>query len=313
MRPETLDVFVCPVCAGALQNGGVPAAATPRLICSQCAARYPIFDDMPSLLPGRATDEHTQQAFGRQWTLQDEGAYERATIYGETEEAELASFLDRFAVTGPEALAGRRILDIGCGSGRLTRNIALYAPGAVVVGGDLSDAAHIAHRRCRDLPNAVVAQVDLLKPPFAASSFDFIYGDGVLPTVPNFEAGLTSLDRLLRPGGRIFAWTYPRSFSPYRLVRDVLVRPDRLPLGVQRAIEWTVGVPLWLAFKLHEPLRGRRRRSLGEVIFTLHDNLAPPYQHRLRPDEAVAMFERHGYVDVRAMPPWTGVVGTKPG
>jgi SAM-dependent methyltransferase len=290
-------------------NGASSQDAT--IACQSCGAHYPLLDGMPSLLPGKDIDTGTQRAFGRQWTMQDEGSYEQETIYGETAEAELQSFLDRFGIRSPEELRGKRILDIGCGSGRLTRNLALYAPDAFVVGGDLSDAARIAHRRCRDLPNAVVAQLDCLKPPFASRTFDYIYADGILPAVPALEPALASLDRLMRPGGKFFAWVYPRTFSPYRLIRDVLVRPDRLPLGVQRSIEWVAGVPLWAAFKIWEPLRGSRRRSLGEVIFTLHDNLAPPNQHRRRPAEMASALQRLGYTHVQALPPHTGIVGTK--
>jgi ubiquinone/menaquinone biosynthesis C-methylase UbiE/uncharacterized protein YbaR (Trm112 family) len=309
MISPLLEMFVCPSCAGALQANG--AAPAPRVACTACGTGYPVFDGMPSLLPGRDIDAETARAFGRQWTLQAEGAYEQATIYGESAEEELQSFLDRFSIRSPAELAGKRILDIGCGSGRLTRNLALWAPQAIVVGGDLSDAAHIAHRRCKDLPNAVVAQMDVLKPPFPAATFDYAYGDGILPAVPQLEPALASMARLLRPGGKLFAWVYPRSFSPYRLLRDVLVQPHRLPLGVQRTIEWTTGVPLWAAFKIWEPLRGPRRRSLGEVVFTMHDNLAPPFQHRRHPAEMAAALEALGFTDVRALDPATGIVGTK--
>jgi SAM-dependent methyltransferase len=306
MATALANGFVCPSCRGALE------VRDGHLACAGCSASYPIVDRMPCLLPVQAVDAKTARAFGTQWDLQASGAYEETTIYGETEAMELQSFLDRFGIVDPRSLDGKRILDIGCGSGRLTRNLALYAPGAWVAGGDLSSAARIAHRRCRDLPNAFVAQMDLLVPPFEPDSFDLVYADGVLGHVPDLEQALASLDRLVRPGGKLFCWTYPTSFSPYRFVRDALVQPWRLPLAAQRSIEWMAGVPLWAAFKIFERMRGPRRRSLGEVIFTLHDNLAPPFQHRRSPDAFAAAFRALGYRDVHALDPPSGIVGTKP-
>jgi SAM-dependent methyltransferase/uncharacterized protein YbaR (Trm112 family) len=311
MRQQFLDLLACPTCGATLRSVGEPDRAA--LACTRCTASYPVRGGMPGLLreAGDSRDA-TSVAFAQQWQLQDAGRFEQETIYGETAEQELASFRARFGIASPADLDGKRILDVGCGSGRLTRNLARWAPGALVVGGERSDAAWIAHRRCSDTPNALVAQLDLFHPPFQPESFDYVYADGVLPHVPDPEAALRSLDRLVRPGGRIFVWIYPRRFSPYRAVRDVLVRPYQLPGSVQRAVGWAVGVPLWMAFKLYEPLSGPRRRSLHEVRFMIHDNLAPEFQHRRRSGEIEAAFHRLGYVAVKSSAPPTGVVATKP-
>ena len=279
--------------------------------CPAGAHRFPVANGLPILLPDAADADATQQAFARQWELQSAGTYETDTIYGETAEAELQSFLDRFGIRSPSELAGRRILDVGCGSGRLTRNLAVWAPDAVVIGGDRSQSAHIAYRKCAGMPNVRVAQFDLYAPPFQPAVFDLIYADGVIPHVPDPERAVTALDRLLRPGGQMFVWIYPRRFSPYRLLRDALVRPHALPLVVQRGIEWGVGTPLWLAFKVWEPFRGSRRRSWREVVFQIHDNLAPEFQHRRTPAEMAACFREMGYVDIRPSPPETGITATK--
>jgi SAM-dependent methyltransferase len=267
---------------------------------------------MPILIPDTAPIDRTDLAFETQWELHARGAFEKDTIYGESAAAELTSFLTRFAIETPAALAGKRILDVGCGSGRLTRNLAVYAPAACIVGGDRSGVARFAHRQCRELRNALVVQFDLHAPPFGAETFDFIYADGVLPHVPDPAAALRRLDRLLRPGGRLFVWMYPRGFSPYRFVRDLLLRSCRYPPAVQQALCWMFGVPLHAAFKLYEPLRGPRRRSLREVVFMLHDNLTPEFQHRRTPGELAADFALLGYT-TRALDPPVGIVGTKPG
>ena len=309
MHAELLQLLRCPRCGAALEP---PADGATALRCVGCATTYPRLNGMPVLVTESAASDPTARAFATQWELQERGAFERDTIYGESAADELQSFRARFGLESPEALRGRRVLDVGCGSGRLTRNLALWAPQAWIVGGDRSAVAHQAHARCHDVANALVAQFDLNAAPFAPATFDFIYADGVLPHVPDPDAALRSLHALLRPGGRLFVWMYPRGFSPYRLLRDLLVRPSRLPHWLQMSLCWTFGVPLHAAFKLYEPLRGPRRRSLREVVFMLHDNLTPEFQHRRTPQELETAFRALGF-DTRCVLPASGVVGLKGG
>lgn len=311
MRHEFLDLLACPACGAHLSVSA--DAGGSELVCVGCASRFATVDGMPLLLPeSAALPDTTARAFSAQWRLREAGYYEQETLYGETAEREVASFLSRFSIGSPTDLNGKTILDAGCGCGRLTNNLAHLAPDVLVVGGDRSDAAWIAHRQCQGAGNVLVVQMDLLRAPFRPGSFDYVYADGLLPAVPDLSIALRSADRLVRPGGRLFVWVYPRVFNPYRALRNLLVKPYRLPLRVLRAVEWTAGIPFWLAFKMCELLLGARRRSLGEVLFNLHDNLAPEHQHRRRPDEIEAAFAALGYVDVQAIGPPTGVVGTKP-
>lgn len=313
MKWQHLGLFRCPHCGGALQNESRLLGEEDPLTCVSCDRSYPLLAGVPRLLLEPAAEDLTSRAFGLQWMSQHHGAFEKDTIYGETSEQEIQSFLDRFGITHPFMLGSRRILDIGCGSGRLTRSLGAYAPKAIIVGGDRSAAIFVAQERCRDLPNVVVAQMDLYAAPFPSGSFDLVYADGVLPHVPDPIAALRCLYNLVRPGGKMFVWVYPRQFSPYRFVRDILLRPYRFPRALQRGLCWFLGIPLFIGFKLWEPLHGPRRRSLREVVFMLNDNLTPEFQHRFTAQQLSREFEKLGCVEVGLLDPPVGVVGTKPG
>ncbi len=98
-------------------------------------------------------------------------------------------------------VAGRRILDAGCGSGPLTA--ALREQGALVTGIDGSPAM-IALARER-LGDAVPLHVgDLAEPlPFPDGAFDDVTASLVLHYLEDWDAPLAELRRVLRPGGRL--------------------------------------------------------------------------------------------------------------
>ena len=67
-----------------------------------------------------------------------------------------------------------------------------------------------AHELTLAHPEIAVVQGDLLRLPFAAASFDQIYSLGVLDHTPDPRQAFLALARLLKPGGRIAIWVYPR-------------------------------------------------------------------------------------------------------
>lgn len=97
------------------------------------------------------------------------------------------------------AQPGERILDLGCGDGRLT--VRLAATGAQVTGADLSTEM-VAAARARGV-EAQVANAEAL--PFAEASFDAVFSNAALHWVRNHEAMLAEVYRVLRPGGRFVA------------------------------------------------------------------------------------------------------------
>ena len=99
-------------------------------------------------------------------------------------------------------LGGRRVLDLGCGDGRLTRRLAAQE----IVAADVSRVA-LERARAR-LPRAELA---LLAPgealPFADSGFDLVLCAETFEHVQDVQRLLSEARRVLRPRGRLAVTT----------------------------------------------------------------------------------------------------------
>ena len=109
------------------------------------------------------------------------------------------------AVLGP--LAGRQILDVGCGAGDDTREVAeLVGPDGHVIGIDISQAT-LAEARKRGGPVEFTFG-DMHKLPYADESFDGVRAKLVRMHSPDIETADDELIRVLRPGGKLAAFDY---------------------------------------------------------------------------------------------------------
>ncbi len=183
----------------------------------------------------------TQSTYGLQWN--------RYRIVRDDEDR--ATFRHRTGLS-EDALAGKVVLDAGCGMGRYLR-IAAGSPARLVVGIDLSRAVEAARDVTRGLPRVAIVRGDLLRPPFAAGGFDVIYSLGVLDHTPDPRRAFLELARLLRPGGVIAIWVYPRE---RRIVEAIMnaqrVVSTRLPLGVLEPL-----------CRIAAPIGGLKRRLMA--------------------------------------------------
>ncbi len=120
---------------------------------------------------------------------------------------------------------GERVLDIGCGSGVVTREIARrIAPDGVVVGADYSPALlTVARERANDAGvggNIEWRQADCRKLPFPDASFDVVLAATVLAHVPEAERALPEMVRVTRHGGRVAVFDFDGDSF-------VIAHPDR--------------------------------------------------------------------------------------
>jgi SAM-dependent methyltransferase len=123
----------------------------------------------------------------------------------------------------------------------------------LLVGLDLSESVRAAHDLTRDHPGVELTRGDLLRPPFRTESFDHIYSLGVLDHTPDPRAAFLALAKLLKPGGRIVVWVYPKERPALeRVIEAHRIISRRLPL-------WAlVGLS-----RLMAPLGGLKRRLMA--------------------------------------------------
>lgn len=116
-----------------------------------------------------------------------------------------------------------RILDAGCGNGRVTALLQRYAPqSASIVGIDLT-AATVAAENLRDLQNVDIRQKDLLGDLSDLGLFDLIYCQEVLHHTADPKAAFLNLCRRLAPNGEISIYVYKLK-APLREYADDYVQ-----------------------------------------------------------------------------------------
>jgi trans-aconitate methyltransferase len=98
------------------------------------------------------------------------------------------------------AKSGERILDLGCGTGALTAEIA--ACGAHVIGADRS--AEMIEQARKKFPAIQFEVCDARVLPFS-NEFDAVFSNAALHWIPEAERVIQGVARALRPGGRFVA------------------------------------------------------------------------------------------------------------
>jgi SAM-dependent methyltransferase len=155
---------------------------------------------------------------------------------------------DRTVAELPFELAGRTVVDLGCGPGHYTR--ALRRAGATVLPVDL-DPDEFA---LPGGPPGGQALADATRLPVPTGSIDGVFCSNMLEHTPDTEAVLRELERVLRPGG--WAWvSWTNWYSPW---------------GGHEITPFHYLGPKW-GTAAHRRFRGQPRKNVpGEGLFPVH-------------------------------------------
>jgi SAM-dependent methyltransferase len=261
--------------------------------------------------------EQTIADFGRQWTAypDSDGYYGSVDI-----------FRDMFGpLLAPGDLAGRRVLEIGSGSGRVAR-ILLALGAAHVVAVEPSAAFEVLQQNLAgDAGKVTLLRLTGDRVP-ASGDQDYVFSIGVLHHIPDPGPVVRAAYGALRPGGRLGVWLYGREGNgPYlALLTPLRAVTKRLPHSALAALTRLVDVALVayvaLCRRLPLPLRSYMREVVARLDrskrrLTIYDQLNPAHAKYYTRAEAwslltdagfrdIAMHHRHGYS-------WS-LMGTRP-
>lgn len=158
-----------------------------------------------------------------QWTRDPAGA-----IYGRDHEFGTREFFEAVErhryqeyapwmsqIMGFDQFAGKRLLEVGCGMG--TDLLQFARGGASVTGVDLTPRSVETSRHHLELygQSGDFALTDAEQLPFAESSFDVVYSNGVLHHTRDTARAAREVHRVLRPGGLARVMLYHRNSWNY--------------------------------------------------------------------------------------------------
>ena len=215
MKHRLADLLVCPDCTASLELE-IRARDQEEILagllrCARCRCDFPIQEGIPRFAPSDAY----AASFSFEWKK-----WQRTQFDTEAQKRSESTFV---VSTGkrPQELAGKLVLDVGCGSGRFMDVLA--RAGAEIVGLDLSLAVEVARQNLGCRPNCHFVQADALSPPFRPGTFDFAYSIGALHHTSDSRQAFLRMARLLKPQGVAAIWVYPRR----RLTETFQYFPDR--------------------------------------------------------------------------------------
>ncbi|MEU3556477.1 methyltransferase domain-containing protein [Streptomyces fragilis] len=164
----------------------------------------------------------------------DRGAdsYDRLVSLNPGYHAHLRRSARRLAL--PDGGAGRRVLDLGCGTGASTAALAAAFPRAEIVGADASSAmlARARGRRGLERVRFVHATAEELTADGGHGPFDAVFAAYLFRNVAAPDAVLRGVHDLLVPDGRLVAHEYTLGGRRAdRLVWSAVCRGVVMPLG----------------------------------------------------------------------------------
>lgn len=140
---------------------------------------------------------------------------------------------------------GKKILDMGCGSGRFTNAFAKLGC-KMAIGVDMGDQGlKIAKDYAikNNIKNIKFIKSDVLKLPFKSNYFDFVFCKGVLHHTGNLYKGLGELKRVLKKKSKAFIYLYGSGgifWNTRKMMRKVI---SKIPIDFTINVLKSIGMP----------------------------------------------------------------------
>jgi SAM-dependent methyltransferase len=307
--PDVLRLLACPHCGGAYRPPTDMGASPAEVTCNTCRREVVIVNGIPRFVeqPVSATARRTQKSFGYEWTH-----------FNDWRPSGTTNFNDYFQGLDLSSLAGKRVLDAGCGMGRHARQIAPAA--GLVIAADFSAAIDQAARNTGEFRNVTCIQADLLSLPLANEAFDFVYSLGVLHHLDETERALQALVSKLKPGGRLRIYLYWKRhgiagalLSLVTLTRRVTTR---LPFWLLKMCCWILSTALYalvvVPYKALSSAGVHRHESWPLFVYSKYpfrvlyndqfDRFSAPIEKRYDREDVVALMRRAGLSDIEVRP-----------
>jgi len=310
-----LDFLRCPDCGGRLEAAALRTAPDGEisegiLNCSSSHG-FPIVRGIPRLLSDSlfrhaedlaplarvATDDVYRRYLERKESTAN---YDRGTKANFDEEwhqhcvgdrtwsMDLASRVEAFFLEPMriprEELAGKLVLDAGCGNG--SQSVAYTQLGCEVIAVDISSGVEHGHRFRRRLEGAVpdkvhFVQADLERPPFAPQLFDIIHSAGVLHHTPDTRRTFESLVPLLKNEGTLYVWLYKYETIVTPILNGIRFFTTSIPSSIFSRLALLLAPAFRVFCATTNALGIRAYASLNrrEARLALMDIFGVPYAH----------------------------------
>ncbi len=323
MKKKLLELLVCPVCLGDLQisNHDKDEIVEGELICSECGRNYPVTNGIPRFVE----PDNYASSFGYQWNL-----FRKEQIDSFNGTTLSADRLWSETMWSKEELAGKWVLDAGCGAGRFL-DAASVSDGEIV-GIDISNAIDAAKANLKGKENVHFVQASIYELPFREGTFDFCYCIGVIQHTPDTAESLRSIARTVKPKGKFAVTIYPRKpwtklFAKYwlrpitkRLKKETLltaiqsIMPVAFPLTnmlfripvLGKAFMFVIPVANYVDEK-----RLSRKQRYDWAVLDTFDMLSPHYDQPMTEEEAVNALKGTGLAVTRNRYDGLNLIGQK--
>lgn len=261
--------------------------------------------------------DKTINDFGTQWNIFDDidtGYYGEEELFDDI----LKPFISR------EDMCGKRVAEIGSGSGRIVAMLA-GAGASQVVAVEPSSALDVCVRNTEKIKDRVVYLKKRGDQIPSDLQLDYIVSIGVIHHIPTPLPTMKACLNALKPGGRMIIWIYGKEGNELYLLFAQTMRhiTKRLPAPLLEAVTWVLLPFLWLYVALCSflplPMAKYMRRVLGkldsrQLRANIYDQLNPAYAKYYTKEEALDLMTQSGYEDIQIVHrhgySWT-VAGTK--